>query len=35
MELHTTNLTLLLWQVLMAVAIVFIGYKVFKKLRKL
>jgi hypothetical protein len=34
MELHTTNWTLLLWQVIMVVAIIFIGYKVYKILKK-
>ena len=34
MELYTTNWSLLLWQVLMVAAIVFIGYKVFKMLKK-
>jgi hypothetical protein len=34
MEMYTTNWAMLLWQIVILAAVVFIGYKVFKKLRK-
>jgi len=34
MEMYTTNWAMLLWQIVILTTVVFIGYKVFKKIRK-
>jgi len=34
MEMYTTNWAMLLWQIVILATVVFIGYKVFEKLRK-